>query len=172
MGKFDTFTIITDPVVCGDGIKRGRRYTFIWNPVASRFSGTEEDFKELAMAKPMVTGAMYQVDTDENRAKYHNKIARGHHHYGDQGLHTPIENLLTTSEAAIYLDVMKVHKERAGADGLLVTDLEQNAGFCSFGTFIPSLQKHGKLVTLNERGELKLFTPKEYLYMQGVVTSS
>ena len=54
----------------------------------------------------------------------------------------------------------------------MITDLEINTAFCSYGSLVPSLQTHGKLAKVRADGDVKLFTTKELLFLQGDLSKS
>ena len=148
-------------------MKKPRRYHFGYNLARSRFDGTADEFDELFICKPRLEGDVYDQDTDAAHAGIHNHFARRHGNYGDLGMETPIHHVLTAIESQRLDSIRAMYTSKASGNGILVCDLEQGAGFHSFGPLVPALQTHDKIAMVAESGDIKLYTPKDILYVSG-----
>ncbi|CAE7886579.1 unnamed protein product, partial [Symbiodinium sp. KB8] len=126
--------------------------------------GSPDDFLELFVRAVELDGdAFFQADENEVRTMMQNRAhARGHHVSREAmpSLHMAV----SPSGMAALEDYKKLVHSRASMSGAFLCDLDQNAGYASCGSFLPSCPTHSSIFSMAKQ---RLLTGKEMLAAMG-----
>ena len=113
----------------------------------------------------VLTGEVFLFETDPERQLYMREVAEKQKKFFPEDYQLKLSDVLSPSAARFFNEHLDEMRHKANLDGVYITDLEQKPSRVSSGALVPTLVKHGTLVSL--RGEPKMYTPKEHLFIVG-----
>ena len=108
-------------------------------------------------------GDSFLVEKECDRQQYYHTLSKGSFFRSDKQLE--MKHVLSPLEFSRLQGHLENKPLNSNMGGCCITDLEQKDTRTSTSCFIPTLLKHGKLVSLEGGGVL--FTPKEHLVIMG-----
>lgn len=166
---FQFISGVVSPNLMGWPVKRPRRYTFGYKPGKFHFTGSFEDYLQTFSACPVLLGDSLLLASHSERQAFMRKRAELHGHFFGMQTDIGLDSCLTAAEFQRLQAAKRLVPLKGSVSGVCVTDIEQNACFVNPGPYVPTLVKHGKLVSLSTDESVadKIFTPKEHLAIMG-----
>ena len=144
--------------------RRPRRHSFLWGERVD-FKGSFAEYESIFTRASVLTGEDVLFETDPEHQLYMREVAEKQKKFFPVEYKLTLSDVLSPSAARFFNEHLDEMRHKANLDGVYITDLEQKPSRVSSGALVPTLVKHGTLVSL--RGEPKMYNPKEHLFIVG-----
>lgn len=166
--QFEYMSAVLSPAQFGWPCKRPRRYTFVWNPLNMVNTGSFEEMLEMFACVPALFGDCFLLASEEERQAYMRERAAVHGQHFQDGDVVPISSCFSPKENLEILHTTTTWESKASMSGVCIRDLEQSLKFMDACPFVPTLLKHGKIISIKrDPNENKMFLPRELMAAMG-----
>ena len=166
--QFEYMSAILSPVQFGWPCKRPRRYTFVWNPENMVNTGSFEEMLEMFACVPALFGDCFLLASKEERQAYMRERAAVHGQHFPDGDQVPLSSCFSPKENLEILHTTMRWESKASMSGVCIRDLEQSLQYMDASPFVPTLLKHGKIISIKrDPNENTMFLPRELMAAMG-----
>ena len=117
---------------------------------------------------PALFGDCFLLASDQERQAYMRERAAVHGQHFQDGDEVPLSSCFSPKENLEILDTTLEWQSKASVSGVCIRDLEQSLKFMDACPFVPTLLKHGKIISVaGDPNDTKLFVPRELMAAMG-----